>query len=133
MDPELQHAAQFLTLGQQDQSYQQGWQYSWYGFLLSTGIDPNPLLAADLFALSAGAVVLAWWKCTPSVAKVATALGMLLLTPHSSFYNWSMLAVAGALLLRSDLRPRYLTPLLIGGMCLAAAATQNATPFPLPV
>lgn len=128
----VRHTSNFLTLGQQDQSYQQGWQYSWYGFLLSTGIDPNPLLAADLFALSAGAMVLAWWKCTPSVAKVATALGMLLLTPHSSFYNWSMLAVAAALLLRSDLRPRYLTPILIAGMCLAAVATQNATPFPLP-
>ncbi len=129
----LQHTANFLTIGQQDQSYQQGWQYSWYGFLLSSGIDPNPLLAAELFAISAGVMVLAWWKCTPSVAKVATALGMLLLTPHSSFYNWSMLAVAGALLLRSDLRPRYLTAILMGGMCLAAAATQNATPFPLPV
>ena len=129
----VRHSTYFLTLGQQDQSYQQGWQYSWYGFLLSAGIQPNPLLAADLFLLSAGAMVLAWWKCTPPVAKVATALGMLLLTPHSSFYNWSMLAVAGALLLRSDLRPRYLTPLLIGGMAVAAAATQNATPFPLPV
>jgi hypothetical protein len=129
----LRHTAQFLTLGQQDQSYEQGWQYSWYGFLLSAGIQPNPLIAADLLLLSAGAIVLTWWKCTPSVAKVAAALGMLLLTPHSSFYNWSMLAVAGALLLRSDLRPRYLTPILIGGMAVAAAATQNATPFPLPV
>jgi hypothetical protein len=129
----LQHAAAFLTTGQQDQSYQQGWQYSWYGFLLSLGIDPNPLLAADLFVLSAAAMVVGWWKCTPSVAKVVTALGMLLLTPHSTFYNWSMLAVAGVLLLRSDLRPRYLVAMLIGGMSLAAVATQNATPFPLPV
>ena len=129
----VQHTSSFLTVGQEDQSYQQGWQYSWYGFLLSTGTDPNPLIAADLFVLSAGAVMLAWWKCTPSVAKVATALGMLLLTPHSSFYNWSMLAVAAALLIRSDLRPRYLTPILIGGMALAAVATQNATPFPLAV
>lgn len=129
----VQYVAQFLTFGQRDQSYQQGWQYSWYGFLLSAGVQPNPLIAADLFLLSAGAMVLAWWKCTPPVAKVATALAMLLLAPHSSFYNWSMLAVAGALLLRSDLRPRYLTPLLMGGMAIAAAATQNATPFPLPV
>ena len=91
------------------------------------------MIAVDLFLLSAGAMVLAWWKCTPSVAKVATALGMLLLTPHSSFYNWSMLAIAAALLLRSDLRPRYLTPILIGGMAVAAVATQDATPFPLPV
>jgi hypothetical protein len=128
----VRHSAQYLTLGQRDQSYQQGWQYSWYGFLLSAGVQPNPLIAADLFVLSAAAMLVAWWKCTPSVAKVATALGMLLLTPHSSFYNWSMLAVAGALLLRADLRPRYLVPLLIGGMAAAAAATQKATPFPLP-
>ena len=128
----VQHAAQFLTLGQQDQSYSRGGSTRGTASCSVPGIDPNPLLAADLFVLTAAAVVLAWWKCTPSVAKVATALGMLLLAPHSSFYNWSMLAVAGALLLRSDLRPRYLTPLLIGGMCVAAAATQNATPFPLP-
>jgi hypothetical protein len=127
----IEHTAQFLTFGQEDQTYQQGWQYSWYGFLVSARITPNPLIAADLFVLSAAATVLVWWKCTPSVAKVAAALGMLLVTPHSTFYNWSMLAVAGALLLRSDLRPRYLTPILITGMCFAAVATQKATPFPL--
>lgn len=124
--------AQFLTLGQRDQSYQQGWQYSWYGVLVSAGIEPNPLIAAELFAVSAAAMVLAWWRCTPAVAKVATALGMLLLTPHTSFYNWSMLAVAAALLLRSDLRPRFLVPAMLCGLAAAAAATQNATPFPLP-
>lgn len=129
----VQYVAHFLTSGQRDQSYEQGWQYSWYGFLLSAGAQPNPLIAADLILLSAGAMVLAWWRCTPAVAKVATALGMLLLAPHSSFYNWSLLAVAGALLLRSDLRPTYMTPLLIGAMCIAAVATQNATPFPMPV
>ncbi len=124
--------ASFLTLGQRDQAYQQGWQYSWYGFLVSAGIDRNPLIAAELFAISGGAMLLAWWRCSASVAKVATALGMLLLTPHTSFYNWSMLAVAAALLLRSDLRPRALVPLMLVGMAAAAAATQNATPFPLP-
>jgi hypothetical protein len=122
-----------LTAGQQDQIYVEGWQYSWYGFLVSAGIDPNPLLAADLLLLSLAGMLLAWWKCTPSVAKVATVLGMLLLTPHSTFYNWSLISVAGVLLLRSDVRPRYLAPVMIAGIALAAAATQNATPFPVPV
>ncbi len=127
------YIANNLTVGQQDQMYVQGWQYSWYGFLVSAGLEPNPLLAADLLALSLAGMLLAWWKCTPSVAKAATVLGMLLLTPHATFYNWSMIAIAGVLLLRSDLRPRYLVPLIIAGVALAAAATQNATPFPIPV
>lgn len=122
----------FLTAGQRDQAYPQGWQYSWYGFLLSIGVQPNPLIAGDLMLLTLGAVVVVWWKCTLPCAKVATALGMLLLAPHSSFYNWSMLSVAAALLLRCDLRPRALVPVLLVTMGLAAAASQNATPFPLP-
>jgi hypothetical protein len=127
------YVAQHLTTGQQDQIYVQGWQYSWAGFLISAGIDPNPLLTADLLLLSFGALVLAWWKCTPSVARAATVLGMLLLAPHSTFYNWSMIAAAAALLLRSDLRPRYLVPLIIAALALAMAASQDATPFPIAV
>jgi hypothetical protein len=43
-----------------------------------------------------------------------------------------MLSVAAALLLHSDLKPRYLVPLLLTTMAIAAAASQQATPFPLP-
>ncbi len=127
------YIAHHITAGQQDQIYIEGWQYSWYGFLVSAGLDPNPLVAADLMLLSLAGMLLAWWKCTPSVAKTATVLGMLLLLPHSTFYNWSLISVAGVLVLRSDLRPRWLVPAMIGGLALAAAATQNATPFPVPV
>ena len=122
-----------ITVGQQNELYVQGWQYSWYGLLVSIGVEPNPLIAADLIAISLGVMALAWWKCTPSVAKVATVLGMLLAMPHATFYNWSMIAVAGVLLLRSDLRPRWLVPMIMAGLAVAAAATQNATPFPIPV
>jgi hypothetical protein len=128
----IPEAWSFLTVGQRDQLYPQGWQYSWYGFLLSIGQQPNPLIAADLMLLTLAAAVVCWWKCTPSVAKVAAALAMLMLAPHSSFYNWSMLSVAAALLLHSDLRPRALVPGLLVMMAVAAAASQAATPFPLP-
>ena len=128
----IPEAWSFLTVGQRDQLYPQGWQYSWYGFLLSTGQQPNPLVAADLMLLTLAATVIAWWKCTPSVAKVTAALAMLMLAPHSSFYNWSMLSVAAALLLHSDLRPRALVPAILVVMAVAAAASQQATPFPLP-
>jgi len=126
------YVARNLTAGQQDGFYVHAWQYSWYGFLLSVGLDPNPLVAADLLVLSLAATVLCWWRCTPSVAKAGVVLGMLLLAPHSTFYNWSMIAAAGALLLRSDARPRWLVPALIVALALAMAATQNATPFPIP-
>ena len=109
---------------------QQAWQYSWQGFLISAGIEPNPLLTIDLLALSLGAVIVVWAKATPGAAKVAAALGMLLLAPYATFYNWSMIVVAAALLLRSDLRPRFLIPMLLAGGAIAAAATQKATPYP---
>lgn len=122
-----------ITTGQQNEMYVQGWQYSWYGWLVSIGADPNPLIAADLIAISLGVMALAWWKCTPAVAQVATVLGMLLAMPHETFYNWTIIAVAGVLLVRSDLRPRWLIPAMVAGLALAAVATQNATPFPIPV
>jgi hypothetical protein len=128
----LPQAAEFLSVGQRDQWYPQAWQYSWYGFLVSAGIDRNPLIAGELIALSAAVTLLAWKRCSASVGAAAAVLGMLLVTPHTSFYNWSMLAVAAALLLRSDVRPRALAGVLIAMGALAAAASQRATPFPLP-
>ena len=109
---------------------QESWQYSWRGWLVSAGIEPNPLLVADLLALTAVAVLACWWRCTPSVARVAAALGMLLLAPYSTFYNWSMIAVAAALLVRSDLRPRWLVAAILASFGIAAVASQAATPFP---
>ena len=125
LNASLDHSAVYLPA-------QQAWQYSWQGVLISAGIEPNPALTIDLMVLSLGAVVLAWAKATPSAAKVAAALGMLLLAPYATFYNWSMITVAAALLLRSDLRPRALIPLLLAGGVIAAAATQKATPYPSP-
>ncbi len=125
LNASLDHSAVYLPA-------QQAWQYSWQGVLISAGIEPNPALTIDLMVLSLGAVVVAWAKATPSAAKVAAALGMLLLAPYATFYNWSMITVAAALLLRSDLRPRALIPLLLAGGAIAAAATQKATPYPSP-
>ena len=109
---------------------QQTWQYSWQGFLISIGIEPTPILTIYLIGLSFGIAMVAWRTATPSVVKVAAALAMLLVAPYSSFYNWSMIAVAGALLLRSDLRPKALIPILLATGVLAAALTQKATPYP---
>ncbi len=125
LNASLDHSAVYLPA-------QQAWQYSWQGVLISAGIEPNPALTIDLMVLSLGAVVVAWAKATPSAAKVAAALGMLLLAPYATFYNWSMITVAAALLLRSDLRPRALIPLLLAVGAIAAAATQKATPYPSP-
>lgn len=126
---------QGLPRAQLDQSglltgTQQAWQYSWQGFLISAGIDPNPLVTADLMALSLASVALVWWKGTPEAAKTAAVLGTLLLVPYSTFYNWCLIAVAGALLLRTQLQPRWLTPIILVGGAIAAAATQKATPYP---
>lgn len=109
---------------------QQAWQYSWQGFLISAGVDPSPLLTADLMALSLASIVIVWWRSTPEAAKAAAALGMLLLVPYSTFYNWCLIVVAGALIVRTELRPGFVKPALLAGGFVAAAATQNATPYP---
>ena len=126
------YVADNLTAGQQDGSYVHAWQYSWFGFLLSAGLDANPLVAVDLIAVSAAAMLLAWWRCTPSVAKVAVVLGMLLVSPHVTFYNWTLFAAAAALLLHSDLRPRWLVPAIIVGLAAALAAIAERDPVPDP-
>lgn len=131
------HAVEFVanhvTVGQLDEPYVQAWQYSWYGFLISIGLEPNPLIAADLMAVTLAALVLVWWRCTPAVAAAATVLGMLLLTPHVTFYNWCLLGAGAALLLRAEMRPRWLIPATIAGLAIAAGLTQQATPFPIPL
>jgi hypothetical protein len=109
---------------------QQAWQYSWQGFLISAGIGQNPLITADLMALSLVSIAVVWWRGTANAAKTAAALGMLLLVPYSTFYNWCLIAVPGALLLRTPIRPGWLRPALLAGGAIAAAATQKATPYP---
>jgi hypothetical protein len=120
----LDHGERYLPI-------QQAWQYSWQGFLVSAGINPNPLVTADLLLLSLGAVVLVWFTRARSVAKVAAAVGMLLLAPYSTFYNWTLIVVAAALLLRADVRPRFLIPMILAVGSVAAAATLKATPYPV--
>lgn len=113
---------------------QQSWQYSWSGFLISAGLEPNPLVVGMLLGLSAAIVAAAWVRCDDMTARAAAAAGMMLLAPYATFYNWAMLAVAGALLLHatraSRVRPSWLTPAILVGVAAAAVASQNATPFP---
>jgi hypothetical protein len=124
--------ARDAIFGQQDLllPVQQSWQYSWRGVLLSAGVEPSLALIAQLFVLSGGAIMLCWVRCSRSVAVAAAAMGMLLLAPYVTFYNWSMIAVAAALLLGSDLRPRWLPYAMAGALFVSAVVSQDATPFP---
>jgi len=110
---------------------QQAWQYAWPGFLISAGLDPNPLLVVDALALSLTAVVLVWLRGNVPTAVAATALGMLLVAPYANFYDWGLLVVAGALLLQADVRWKSLLPVITVGLYLALIATQAATPWPI--
>lgn len=111
--------------------YQQSWQYAWQGFLISLGVEPNPLVAIDLALLSLGAVVVAWMRGSRSVAVAAAAFGMLLVTPYANFYDWALLVVPVALLLRADLPWRPVLPAMAAcGLYAALIASQAATPFP---
>jgi hypothetical protein len=110
---------------------QQAWQYAWPGFLISAGLDPNPLLVMDALALSLAAVVLVWLRGNAPTAIAAAALGMLLVAPYANFYDWGFLVVAGALLLRADVRWKSLLPVIVVGLYVALIATQAATPWPI--
>ena len=110
---------------------QQAWQYAWPGFMISAGLDSNPLLVADALALSLAAVTLVWLRGNAPTAMAAAALGMLLVAPYANFYDWGLLVVAGALLLRADIRWKGLLPVVIVGLYVALIATQAATPWPI--
>ena len=112
---------------------QQAWQYAWPGFLISAGLDPNPLVAFDLMALSLVAVALVWMRGDKSVGPAAAALGMLLVSPYSNFYDWGLLVVAGVLLLRADVSWKGLRPAVLVALYVGLMATQRATPWPIDV
>jgi hypothetical protein len=80
--------------------------------------------------VSFAAIAVAWIRCEPAAGRAVAAAGIVMLAPYATFYNWALLAVAGALLLHANVRPRWLTPAILIGVAAAAAATQNATPFP---
>lgn len=110
----------------------QSWQHTWPGVLRSIGAQPHPLLWLDLIALS---LVALWFACRRMPGPMhggPVALGMLLATPYAMFYDWGLLAVAGALLLASRARYPVLVPALLIAGYAAAVATQAATPYPPP-
>jgi hypothetical protein len=109
---------------------QQAWQYAWPGFLLSAGLDANPLIAFDLLLLSLAAVVLVWVRGDRAGAVAAAAFGMLIVTLYSNFYDWGLVAVGVALLLRTRLRWEVAAPLACGVLYIALLVTQAATPWP---
>jgi hypothetical protein len=110
--------------------YQQAWQYAWQGFLISAGFEPNPLVIFDLVVVSLAVVVLVWHKAGGFVAAAAAALGMLLVTPYANFYDWGLLVVAGALLLRAEIAWKAMLPVIVVGLYAALLVSQQATPFP---
>jgi hypothetical protein len=110
---------------------QQAWQYAWPGFLLSAGLDANPLVAFDLILLSVGAVALVWLRGARTAALAGTAFGMLLVTPYSNFYDWALVVVGAALLLRTELRWPLAAPIACVALYGALLASQAATPWPV--
>jgi hypothetical protein len=76
-------------------------------------------------------VVLVWLRGNAPTAAAAAAFGMLLVAPYANFYDWGLLVVAGALLLRADVRWKSLLPVITVGLYVALIATQAATPWPI--
>jgi hypothetical protein len=108
---------------------QQSWLYSWPGVQVSLGMEPNPLLTADLILLSLGATIVAWRRITPAAGAAVAALAMLPLAPYAQFYDGALLIAGLALIVRAGLRPP-LALALLAGLYAAAVATQANTVFP---
>lgn len=110
----------------------QSWQHTWPGVLRSIGAQPHPLLWLDLIAVS---LIVLWFACRRMPASMhggPVALGMLLATPYAMFYDWGLLAVAGALLLTARAQHPVLIPALVICGYAASVMTQAATPYPPP-
>jgi len=90
-------------------------------------------VAFDLMLISFGVVLVVWVMCERAFAAAAAALGMLLVTPYANFYDWGLLAVAAALLLRTPMRWPLAVPAMLLGLYAALLASQAATPFPAPI
>jgi len=108
---------------------QQSWLYSWPGVQISFGIAPQPLITFQLMALSLATVGLAWANAGPMTRACVTAFAMLLLTPYAQFYDFGMVVVGIALLLRCGFDAR-LTAGISATLWIAAAVTQAHTIFP---
>jgi hypothetical protein len=108
---------------------QQSWMYSWPGVQISLGLEPNPVITFDLMLLSLGVVALAWVRTGPVRGVCITAFAMLLFTPYAQFYDFGLVLVGMALLLRCALSPAV-TLVAFGGLYLAAVATQANTIYP---
>ncbi|MEX2247069.1 MAG: glycosyltransferase 87 family protein [Dehalococcoidia bacterium] len=110
---------------------QQSWMYSWPGVQVSLGLDPNPLLTADLLLLSLATACLAWRRTGPATGAAVTVLAMLPLTPYAQFYDATLLTAAFVLLARTNLAETARL-CLICGLFAIAVITQANTIFPNP-
>ncbi|MBF6600633.1 MAG: DUF2029 domain-containing protein [Dehalococcoidia bacterium] len=108
---------------------QQAWMYSWPGFLLSVGVEPNRLLTADLLLLSAAVAGVAFARLDAAKAAAVVPLAMILVTPYAQFYDASLIAASFALLLRCGLAPRT-AGLMIASLYIAALVSQTNTNYP---
>ncbi len=108
---------------------QQSWLYSWPGVQISLGREPLPPITFALIAVSFAFVVVAWTRTDAIGGACVTAFAMLLLTPYSQFYDFALIVVGLALLVRCDI-PAAARAAMFAGLYAAALYTQSVTIFP---
>lgn len=108
---------------------QQSWLYSWPGVQISLGMEPLPPITFALIAMSFAFVILAWLRTDAIGGACVTAFAMLLLTPYSQFYDFALVVVGLALLLRCGIAPAAKAA-MFAGLYGAALYTQSVTIFP---
>ncbi len=109
--------------------------FSWNGFLYKLHGSPgNETLIYGLIGLTAALVVIVWWGRDFYLGAAATVVGMLLVSTHSVWYDWSFLLVAALFLaLRpSSMALRIQTGVVLIALSVAAGQSMAELLTPLP-
>lgn len=109
---------------------QQSWLYSWPGVQISLGVEPAPPVTFALIAVSFAFVAVAWMRTDAIGGACVTAFAMLLLTPYSQFYDFALIVVGLALLVRCRIHVAARAA-MFAGLYAAALYTQSVTIFPV--
>ncbi len=107
--------------------------FSWNGFLYKlTDAPANTTLLYALIAVTIVPILVAWRSRDLYLGVAATIMGMLLISTHSVWYDWSFLIVAGGfLVLRpSSLFVRVQTWVVLLALYLAAGQSVGALIYP---
>ena len=105
--------------------------FSWNGFLYKLeGYDPadpggDPRLIYGMIGLTAMFMLVVWWSRDFLLGAAATVVAMLLVSTHSVWYDWGLLAVAALMLVLRPMKRGMRIELWFVLLALTVASSQS--------